>query len=883
MLAHQTDRGAWRAGLLAAASAPAILGAPASGQDADAEPDRILVTGSYIERSAEAAQSPISIIDREQFELAALQTPDDLLKTLTLNSGSVSSPDTTNAPFQVGTAQFNLRGLGLASTLTLINGRRQVVSPIPNDDGSSFVDINTLPLIMIDRVEVLKDGAAALYGSDAVAGVANFIMRDDIDGLELNARYQVTTEDYDGATEDDQSDTLLSAAWGGEIGPVRLAAGLEYIAREPLEQTARPFSNGEIITGLGFPGAFAPTFLPVIDPNCAAAGGIPTPFGVPGSPEIGLCGTDLTSDFQLISEEERLTGYALATAPIADAELTLEAGFASNSATVRSSPSFPNLKFPSVPANNPGNLVANGGFGVPVVFFGRALSNVNGDDTIQGRSNDMMRLSAALEGPIGSSAWTYALSGAYARQEFVADNVRDVKIDRFQAALNGVGGPNNNQFFNPFGSSVLDPALANDPAVIADFLAESFRNYESDLTVAEAVVSGPILSAPGGDVILAAGGQVRTESLSFESDEDSRTGNLVFLFTGPNFSEDRTVSALFAEAAIPLTERVNVQAALRYEQYPEAIGESLDPKISVRWDLSDALAVRGSAGTSFRAPSLSQTTSISTINGAVEDPLNPSPIPFFRAIVTQPNANLAPEESVNYTLGAVFQPTDRVSFSIDYWRYDYEDIIVKQSAQAIINADPNDPRIIRQGGLPNGQIAQVQVSFVNANAVDTDGFDVSAEFDQPLGRYGDLSLSGQATLITNYTANVDGQEVDLLGKRNFQNFARPLPEFRANLTGAWRLGGHELAAIVRHISGYEENTADPSDPANGFEIDPFTTVDVTYAYRFSGPAVTVRAGVINAADALPPETAAPGDLQGFDRLVHDPLGRRVFAGLSVDF
>ncbi len=874
-----SERAAVAAAVVALCGA-VILGFPVAAAAQDAAPAgdddiTVVVTGSYIKRAPEDAPTPIATLGRDTFDANALATPDDVLRLLPGNSGSVNQPDTTGSPFQVGTAQLNLRGLGLASTLTLVNGRRQTSAPIPNDDGSSFVDINVLPLIMVDRLEVLQDGAAAVYGSDAVAGVGNFIMRDRVARPEVRLSYQSTLESG-------QVDWMVAGATGIERGPLRIAAGLEYLDRSPLAQNDRAVSRGKIRSALGFPGAFQPGALPIIDPNCEAGGGRRQPFGIPGQPNVGFCSIDLTPFFELISAEQRLTGYGVATLDLKSGRTAYaELGFARNEAEVKSAPAFPDLKFPIVPANNPGNLVANGGFGVPVRFFGRSLSGANYDPTIQGRENTALRLVGGLRGPL-AGGWDYDLAAVYSKQRFQATNIRDVKIDRFAAALAGVGGPNNNQFFNPFGSSLTNPALANSRAVIQDFTANSWRDYEASLTTADAVISGDWLTLPAGPIGVALGAQVRSERLSFSSDPDSRNGNLTFLFSGPNFEEDRTIYAAFAELAVPLHKRLEAQVAARFENYGGGIGESLDPKVALRWEPVDGLVLRGSAGTSFRAPSLSQTTSISTINEAVADPRNRATIPFFTAVVTTPNANLKPEEAVNTNFGVVWTPTPALTLSIDYWRYDYSDIIVKQNAQAIVNANPDDPRVIRPTG-PTGLISQVRVSFVNANSVETDGVDITARYDLDLRDGARLSLGTSATYINSYLANENGVELDLVGLRNFQNFARSLPQWRATTTASWELGPHKIGATLTYIDSYRENLNDRTSPINGFKIASWSSIDVQYSLQMDSIDADLQVGLINASDQLPPPTGAPGDLQGFDRLVHDPRGAMAYIRIGKRF
>jgi len=262
--------------VLAGASAVALMAwaGAAAAQDSSTV-DEVVVTGSYIQRPVKDTPNPVSVLGSDELQKQSVLTSDYLFKNLPMANGARSTPDNTNAPYQLGMANINLRGLGVASTLTLVNGRRQVVSPVPLDDGSSFVDINTIPLIMVDRVEILQNGGSGLYGSDAIAGVANFVMRKRFEGLELRAQYQSTFKDS-------QEDINLGVVGGLSGDNWDFVAGIEGLYRTPLAQNDRPFAAHKIRSALGFPGAFRPltATLPTIDPNCARLGGIPTPFGL---------------------------------------------------------------------------------------------------------------------------------------------------------------------------------------------------------------------------------------------------------------------------------------------------------------------------------------------------------------------------------------------------------------------------------------------------------------------------------------------------------------------------------------------------------------------------------------------------------------------------
>ena len=858
--------------------ASALAAAACAGQawgQAAADVEEVVVTGSYIQRAVKDTPNPVSVLGQDELQKQSIQTSDYLFKNLPMANGARSTPDNTNAPYQLGMANINLRGLGVASTLTLINGRRQVVSPVPLDDGSSFFDINVIPLIMVDRVEILQSGGSGLYGSDAIAGVANFVMRRSMQGLEVRAQYQSTFRDS-------QEDFNLGVVGGLSGDNWDFVAGVEGLYRTPLDQNDRPFTRNKIRSALGFPGAYRPATspLPIIDPNCASLGGIPTPF-VPGT-NLGLCGLDLSEAFWLIAPEQRVLGYAVGEYRLNERhKLYAELGLAHNEAKLRSAPSYSNLSFPTIPANNPGNLVANGGFGVPVTFFGRPLGYINSTPNEQRRRSDQLRVVVGAKGS-AMADWNYDASYTYALQNYSPTNIRDTLKDRFIAALNGVGGPNNNQFYNPFGSALVNPALANDPAVIADFTRDSWRKYYGGMHSAEVIFTGDLFEMPAGKVGAAVGAQFRHESLKFRADADQQGGNFVFLFSGPDFNISRDIWAVFGELAVPLADSLDLQLQARYDHYSDGVGGSFNPQAALRFEPMEGLVFRASAGTSFRAPSLSQVSSISTINNAVVDPFNPSIIPFFSQILSLPGSDLDPETAKNYGAGVLWSPTSKLSFTLDYWRYDYEDLIVKENFQAIVTANPNDPRIIRQGGNPRGLIQQVQVRFVNQNAVVTDGFDFSGTLRETFDA-GSLEITARGTYLNKYVTTINGVKQDISGFRNTENFARSLPKLRFNVITTFTTGPHALTATVNHISSYKENFTAATNPLNGFKYPDHYTVDLQYALSIDAFDADLSVGIVNLFNEYPPGSRITSDLQGFDRFLYDPRGRLGYVRVSKRF
>lgn len=837
---------------------------------APAANEEIVVTGSYIAKPIQDNASPISLIGSEEIQSRGIQSVEGLLSTLPSNGLSKRYSDATGSPYTVGTSQVNLRGLGFSSTLTLINGRRQTLSPTPDTDGASFVDINPIPLIMIERLEVLTDGASAIYGSDAVAGVANFIMRKKMDGIEVRGSLAGTFEDW-------QRDSNIGIAGGFSSGGLDVVAGVEWIHRSRLGQDERDFSAPFAVSGFGSPGAFQPVAGTaadrVRDPDCEELGGT--------AAAGNLCSIYLSPYFDLVPREDRIASYVTATYDLGDGlELYGEGGYTYSKIYMRGSPSYLNSKFPIVPADNPGNLVENGGLGVDAYYFGRAFG-AQFPATQRPQTIHTLRGVLGMRGDL-SDDWRFDTSFSYSRQRTYSIVPGDVNAERYEAALNCQGGPNNDLCFNPFGSALLDPALANSQEVIDDFSRIALREYISSLAVWDGVLSGRVAELPGGPLSIAIGAQYRRETLSFSADIEQQTNQLGFVYSGPNFDSGRNFYAGFMEIDMPFRDWITLNIAGRYEHIGGGIGGTFNPKGSLRIEPTDGLVLRGSVGSSFRAPSLSQITSISTINTAITDPLNPSAVPFFTIVRTVPGVALESEKSLAYNLGVVWEPAPGLSLSVDYYSYDYKDLIVKQDAQSIVNADPLDPRIDRLNGT--GPIQSIAVSFENAQSVKIKGLDIAADYRTSFVG-GTLSLTGRASYTASYKADVGHGHVEqLAGYRNYQNFAPPVPRWRGNLNARFETGPHQFSVTTTYIGPVRENYNNLNDPNYGFKVKSFTTVDAQYSVQVDALKSEFSIGVQNIFGAEPPKVLLTSvELSGFDRQLHDPRGTIGYVGFKTRF
>lgn len=855
---------------LAAASIDVTVTSAAEGVE------EVVVTGSYVTRDSLKSGSPIITLSRDDLSSFGLSGVSDVINYVPFNSGSEFNADVFTQNLSAGTSNFNLRGLGLNSTLVLLNGRRQTVSGGVADDGSTFVDLNALvPLNTIERIEILKDGAAALYGTDAIAGVVNVITRQDKEGWEVEADFSTTTRSS-------QQDLTLNGLYGLETDRFQGLASISYLRRSWLPSPERAYTQGKGLSSFGQPGAFillapSPAFpdhpfgladpQSVIDPDCAAGGGQPNER-VPGT-GIGTCTFDFAPYYHLVPRERRWLSFASGRLDLDSVEVFAEAGYAYTGVTRGTSPSFPILNLAIVPASNPGNL-----FQTPALFLGRPLGAYAPQNLVT-HASETWRAVGGMRGQIHQK-WDWSLSSSYSANQHMV-KIRNALVDQFDAALNGRGGPNGDQYFNPFGSASFampgEPTY-NDPAVIAGFLSTATYDYRTSLLALDGLVSGSLAELEPGQVNFALGGQVRNERIRGDLDDQFNAENYLFLVGGPDFSGQRTVAAAFGELNVSLMSRLDIQLALRHESYEGGLS-STDPKFALSWRAQDGLSLRASFGTAFRAPSVFQSFSSQTVLQNINDPDTGSVV--FRGVRTVGTPDLKPEEADVYNFGILMQPVARLSIALDYWKFNYTDIIVKENAQAIIDANPFDSRIIREAG----QILRIDTNYVNAPSVETDGLDFAATYSFDISANSELSVSADVTFINKYIIQETpgGVRRDVSGSRNFRTFARSLPKWRTTLSADWARGPLVATAHLRTISGYE-------DDQNGSPIDSHVTTDIQLRYVLpkgglnDEKSTAFTLGVVNLFDSDPPDVDTN---VGFDSKVHDPRGRVLYARLSMAF
>jgi len=987
--------------MMMGAAGPAVAAAAAAAAGPTTV-EEVVVTGSFIAGTPTDAALPVDVINSEQLEKQGSPSTLDLLKSLPTSSGILGETNQFDPRAQgsEGSGSVNLRGLGAQRTLVLINGHRMTPNPF-GQGGAGIVDTNIIPSAAIGRVEVLKDGAAATYGSDAIAGVVNFITRKNVEGLEVGGSYR-----YIDGSDGDYTANLL---WGHifDHGDVLLSAGYQH--RSQLKTTDRDWAIQPYLNdpegGWSGGNAIAP-FIPIfqngagawgpaagfkLDAGCAALGGVPVGGALPA------CNFHYTPYDNLVEKEDRFQLYAEANAELGeDAKLHVEALYSETQVPEwHTSPSYLALQTSTaltnpevgtltsavlagyfVPSTNPGFIAYQAAHPGDIPAFATAVhipgvryrpiaegGNPFLDDgsSVGRRHYDAYRVSADLTGKF-SFGIGYDFTATYSEETGIRTGY-DTVVSLFQLALRGYGslahdggngctaaktsnyttGAGNAAlgcyYFNPFSNSTaknsitgqtnpeFSSALANNPDLVRWFFRQGQTEATERLFVVDAVFNGVTgIHLSGGDVAWAAGVQYRNNGYVNTLDNLSniaatpcidtpvngntscavQNGPLMFLGTGSEADLSGDVYAGFGELSVPFTDSLQLQLAARYEDYGGQTGSTFNPKGALRWQVTDWLAFRGSAGSTFRGPPLTQlvnnsVTALSFIAGS------------FRAIDIFGNPNLAPEKANTYSLGAIFN-FGKLKGTIDWWRFDFNNPIVAEPSGAMVatmfpgNSSVNcgvaafaglQARFSFQGACGVAAIARVRTLYVNGPSVQTSGVDAQGDYDFGDFLSGRLKVGGGLTYTLEYKTDafsVGGVSVqpayDAAGLLNYQLAATSLPQLKGQAYVEYTNGPHNLRWTVKYVSDYHDQRADVPgagivavNAVSGQVITAGSTIRATWThnldYRLLLPSnTTLTVGVENIFDQDP--AFARLDLN-YDPFTGDPLGRTIKVGLKKKF
>jgi outer membrane receptor protein involved in Fe transport len=855
-----------RTAIVACAALPVIISAtPAIAQDEAVE--EVVVTGSRIGRSADfQSPSPITTLDREYIENSGYLNLQQLLEKIpAAGNGTFSTRGNNQDSTANGAAAVSLRGLGADATLVLVNGRRVAISSFAESVTTNFVDINTIPVAAIERIEVLKDGASAVYGSDAVAGVVNVVLRDNFEGLEITAGYGDTSES-------DNSETVFNAIWGtgGDNGNVTMI--FDYFQNDSLFNnersklaTANQSSRGgeDFRSSRSFPGTFIVDGVQVADPTCPAerlVGG-------------NLCVFDYGPFNVLTPESERVGLLLLANRNLgAGVELFSEISVQHNESIAQGAPTplddSAGLTVPATHPNNPFNTVNT----IDVLRFRPVDANPRGWDI----ETDNLRMLLGLRGELGDWDWEVAASRGRSESLQTGDRTQGwVRTDLLQAEIDAGN-------YNIFGTTV------NSPDVIDRITTSLVRQGQADIETFDATITGPLFDMAAGPLLMAAGLEYREESVSDVPDDQFQRG-LIFGTESVSAAASRDNWSAFIEFSIPLTDNFNLEVAGRHDDYSD-FGSTTNPKVAARWDINDAFAVRGSWGQGFRAPSLAQIglgpsqESLFFIDQFGCDAGNPAACNLLDYVVIfSGNPDLDAEESENLNLGVTINPTDSLSVSIDYWDIEQENKIDSAPFGFLYNSfcGVQDSEVCERGTpLPGqllGPLQSVSTSFVNIGGQSVSGIDFLASYTTEVGA-GTLGLNLYYSYLSEFDRvelNSDGDAFltrSLAGEYEY-------PEDRIQLTGNYATDDWNIYAQIDHIGSFEDTPDIDFDGVLDFDtntsrnVDSFTTVNVQFSY-LGIEKTRLTLGIDNLFDEEPPFAVgdADTDLYGYVQSQHSPRG-----------
>jgi iron complex outermembrane receptor protein len=733
----------------------------------------------------------------------------------------------------------------------LLNGRRIAPYGVALDNDDTFVDLNSLPLAAVDRVEVLRDGASAIYGADAIGGVVNIVLRRDFDGAE-------TALQAGQSTHGDAGRTYLTATIGtGKLATDRYNAFLtiDALRQSALDFSARDFSRSADQRPRG--GAdwrsfrsFPPTIQvagedPMAAPGCPPERIAPVPFG-PGT----RCMFDANPYQQLLPKVER--GGALAVGSITPVPAVrvyseLSAHWAHTESQIAASPTVTAL-LPAGAITNP--------FGQDVLVFSwrpveigprRAEVDVEHYRAIVGSQGTWQRWD-----------WDVAMGYSAVNTDFGWKN--QVRTSAIQAGLD---------------SGTLNPFIdTNDPAALAAVRVDALDRYRSRTSFLQAKASSDVAELAAGPLGLAIGAEGRRESFSTQLDPLILAGEIAGSGTAgtADAAAARTVTAAFVELGWPVVPGIELQLAARNDRYSD-FGSSTSPKVAVRWQPAKSVLLRASAGRGFLPPSLQQVNKPRTeLAQGIEDPIrcpvtqSPDDCGLGGFISQQGNPDLKPERSRQYNYGLVLAPVPALSISIDFWRIKHQDKIVFGDGYILEHEDQFPGRVVRAPasaadialGLP-GPIIELRDTYVNLADRDVRGADLELRYRGATGGSGALTLNATASYLDRFVERVtpDSAAEDKIGLD-----ARS--RLRANFGATWERGPWQTGINLRFIGGYRY---DPGD-GNLKSIPSWTVFDLTAAWRDERNELLLVAR--NVADREPPFYDSA---YGYDPLVHDPVGR----------
>ncbi|MEO1573730.1 MAG: TonB-dependent receptor [Pseudomonadota bacterium] len=884
---------------LVGGAAATVAGAPtAFAQQSDdvAEQDKVTVTGSRIQRVDLETAQPVTTISREDIDASGEISVAEVLRGSSFNSfGSFRQSSGSSAQSQ---STVSLRGLGAARTLVLLNGRR--MSGSPTFGAGSAANLNVIPIAAVERIEVLRDGASAVYGSDAIGGVVNIILRKDFEGLSLYAGMGRPTQEGG----DEESFGIVGGVTSGK-GNITFA--LDHGEQDIIFNGDRDFSDVGL-SSFGFPGSFfangpnGESLGTFPDPRCPANDGSNEPSGTGDFPASVVLGGRCRYNYAGVSANEASltrdsffvnTNYEVTDniSFFAQGIFTKTDSFGRYAPTpqVGGSPFLPTMSAanpnnPTNPANttdflgndltgfhNINGVAPNPGEGYDLSIFYRNVPGGFRDSLVE---NTLIDGLVGLEGSndwFGGAEWEIGLQNSRQTNKDTSKGLAirsalQQAIDDGSYDIFGVNGP-------------------TSEAVAQTFVHEGFHDENTRITSLDGTLSFDAFQMANGAVPVAVGFEYRDEKFDQNYDGLQNAGNVDGSAGGQDISGARSVMAVFGEGVVPILDNLDLNLNARFDSYND-FGTAFTPQVGVAFRPIDNLLLRVNYGEGFRAPSMSQLYSglSQSFNNAIDvvrcaqsipaavnadgsinaanipagtPPNNPCIGTQYQNLVGG-NINLDAEESTSYSAGVVWNVTDDLYVNLDYVNIELErgigTIPLQETlANEFVNGGSN--LVVRN---PNGTINSIANNNQNIAGIKREAIDVEAAYNFSLGNIGDF----RAQFIASYTLLAELETAPGSGFDEPEGAFQP--DWRGNLNLNWRRG--DLGATL--IGNYIDATAFPDMSSS---LSSWTTWDLqlNYATPWNGRVVF---GARNIFDRDPPLDSALGN-PFYSNALHDVYGR----------
>jgi iron complex outermembrane receptor protein len=818
-----------------------LSASPAFAEEATAAPaadtqERIEVTGSHIRRTDVEGVAPVQTVTHEDLKKKAYDNLGDVVRDLGVNSfGSGTVSGNSTAP---GNADISLRGLGADNTLVLLNGQR-----LPQDAVSGTVDINLIPMAAVDRIEILKDGASAIYGSDALGGVVNIITKKDFEGTEISAT-QTAPLAYGGGKQ-----TNLSVVNGINKEKFNMVTALNFKLDSAVYSRDRDWSS-KGYSNIGSPASYYsmdadgnPTTKFFASPNCPSGQIVTTASGK----HCQFQYSNFSEETPKVTQEGVLSEmhYELNS----DWRLTGRVNYVHRDAQTVAAPSPGDITIPAANVaqfNLPG---ANAGQDVDAQTRLTALGNritdvkTNSYGTLLGATHQL------------GNDWQLDLNATF---NLVHTNLQG--INGFATSA-GVASAVSAGTYNPF-AAVGSQGDASGAAYVPSEISQTL------LTGVEAKASGKLFEVGAGDVGLAVGVLANYANYKDQADPLTLAGG-VLGNAGSSGGGHRSSEAVYSEMSIPLVaKKLEAQLAGRFDNYSD-FGSTVNPKIGLLYHATPTLLFRTSAGTGFRAPLLTELNAAKSIGyptfidayGCSKDALNCTAQQY--QVTSGGNANLKQETSKSLTAGTVFAPNGDFNIGTDWFLTRIENmpgIDLHDMTLAELNgANPAKYGVIVKRDS-SGNLLSVVAPLQNLSAESEAGVDITANYS-----FGKFKLSTEQNEIFYY--KVEGFPgagyVDKIGWNG-------LPKWRNTSQLGFAPNAKNVMSVTSHtIPG--QNTLD-----NKSRIASLTTFDLSYTYKTKSIG-DFSIGMINVLGTPPPyDNSVPTSPVNYS--LYDPNGRQLIVG-----